>query len=279
VAGKWSRLECELIVEDYLEMLAKESRFEKYSKTEHRRALREKLHGRSDGSIEYKHQNISAVLIRAGMVYVRGYKPAWNYQELLEAVVMDRLSSADGSIIEIETSIIEQAAEVPEVDNSASFLVDPPEQNSERKVREPTTRVPRHVDYAERELRNSTLGKKGEEFVLGFERRRLDEVGRADLIPDVEWTSQDKGDGTGYDIRSFRDNTDEPLYVEVKTTNSGKYQPFMISSNEVSFSDENSENFALYRVFEFSRSPKLYMLKGAVASHVDLSPAVFRASV
>ncbi|MEE4184203.1 MAG: hypothetical protein V2J12_00400 [Gammaproteobacteria bacterium] len=47
MSAAWSRLECELIVEDYLAMLAK-------------------LDNRSEGSIEYKHQNISAVLIHAG---------------------------------------------------------------------------------------------------------------------------------------------------------------------------------------------------------------------
>jgi len=31
---------------------------------------------RSDGSIEYKHQNISAILLRASQIYIQGYKPA-----------------------------------------------------------------------------------------------------------------------------------------------------------------------------------------------------------
>ncbi len=117
-----------------------------------------------------------------------------------------------------------------------------------------------------------------EKFVLNFERKRRAEVDRSDLVNDVEWTSKEKGDGTGYDIRSFEGGTGKPCYIDVKTTNSGKYQPLMISANEVSFSDEFSEQFALYRVFEFSRSPLIYGLNAAVAHHVDLAPALYRAS-
>lgn len=278
MAGHWSRLECELIVEDYLAMLASECRFEKYNKTEHRRALKEHLSSRSDGSIEFKHQNISAVLIRAGHVYIRGYKPAWNYQELLETVVLDRVSADDRFIMEIESSLIQQIALPTSVENAGSIIVPPPDRVPEKAVREATRRTPRKVNYAERELRNRTLGEKGEEFVLEFERRRLAEIGRDDLVDDVEWTSKEKGDGTGYDIRSFQDDTDEPCFIEVKTTNSGKYQPFLISSNEVSFSDEFADQFALYRVFEFARSPLMFILDGSVSGHVDLQPTMYRAT-
>ena len=41
------------------------------------------LDGRSDGAIEYKHENISAVLIELGYPYIEGYKPRCNYQQLL----------------------------------------------------------------------------------------------------------------------------------------------------------------------------------------------------
>ena len=59
-----------------------------YSKTEHRKALRILLPARSDGSIEFKYQNISAVLINLNLPFIKGYLPRWNYQRLLEDTVI-----------------------------------------------------------------------------------------------------------------------------------------------------------------------------------------------
>jgi hypothetical protein len=58
----WTRYEVDLIVADYFEMLRAELSGEGFSKADHNRELRPKLNGRSKSSIEYKHQNISAVL-------------------------------------------------------------------------------------------------------------------------------------------------------------------------------------------------------------------------
>lgn len=57
----WSDREIDLIVTDYFAMLAADLAGQSYSKIEHNRAL-QRLTGRSKGSVEFKHQNISAVL-------------------------------------------------------------------------------------------------------------------------------------------------------------------------------------------------------------------------
>lgn len=59
----WSEAELRAIIEDYFDMLLLDLWGERYSKQEHRRALLPKLEGRTEGSIEFKHQNISAVLV------------------------------------------------------------------------------------------------------------------------------------------------------------------------------------------------------------------------
>jgi hypothetical protein len=79
----WTAYEVELLVADYFEMLRAELAGEPYSKAEHNRALRPKLNDRSKPSIEYKHRNISAVLIGLGQPYIDGYKPARNIQRSL----------------------------------------------------------------------------------------------------------------------------------------------------------------------------------------------------
>jgi len=62
----WSRTDVELTVEFYLRMLEKELRRESYNKAEQNRLLQHRLDGRSKGAVEWKHQNISAVLIELG---------------------------------------------------------------------------------------------------------------------------------------------------------------------------------------------------------------------
>src|SRR5262249_9215637 len=71
----WSEQEVRLIVAAYFEMLERELLGKPFSKAEHRRGLAPRLDARSDGSIEFKHQNISAVLTGLGMPYIEGYKP------------------------------------------------------------------------------------------------------------------------------------------------------------------------------------------------------------
>lgn len=64
-------------------MLRKELNCQPYSKAEHRGSLMPSLDGRSEGSVEFKHANISGVLVGLRLPYVEGYKPRGNYQQLL----------------------------------------------------------------------------------------------------------------------------------------------------------------------------------------------------
>lgn len=114
------------------------------------------------------------------------------------------------------------------------------------------------------------VNRAGGKFVIDYEKFRLESLGRSDLANAIEWTSRERGDGAGYDIRSFNAQSEAELFVEVKTTNSGKYQPFIISDNEVAFSEEHSNQYALYRVFEFRNRPRIFTLPGSVRQHVSL---------
>jgi hypothetical protein len=79
----WSTEEVGLIVADYFTMLEKELLGKLFNKNERRRSLAPELAGCSDGSIEFKHANISAVLTDLGLPYIEGYKPRGNCQSLL----------------------------------------------------------------------------------------------------------------------------------------------------------------------------------------------------
>ena len=88
----WSHDEDNLIVDDYLAMLAAHQRGEKVNKAATRRALLAKLNNRSEGSVELKRMNVSAVLESFGKPYLPGYKPAYNYQQQLEMVVAQKFA-------------------------------------------------------------------------------------------------------------------------------------------------------------------------------------------
>ena len=79
----WSQQEIAATVADYMLMLQQELAGQRFNKTAHRRALLEKLNGRSPAAVEKKHQNISAVLRASGRVWINGYKPLSNVQAAL----------------------------------------------------------------------------------------------------------------------------------------------------------------------------------------------------
>src|SRR6056297_2515413 len=86
--GPWTDEENNLIVADYFAMLAEDMAGRPYNKAQHRRSLMPLLRSRTESSIEFKHQNISAVLKGLGEDWIRGYKPAFNFQmSLVDAVV------------------------------------------------------------------------------------------------------------------------------------------------------------------------------------------------
>ena len=89
----WSEKEIALIVEDYFAMRAKEQRGETYSKAAHRRELLKKLDGRSNASVEFKHQNISAACEAMGIEIVKGYKPRGHFQKSLSGAISKAVSA------------------------------------------------------------------------------------------------------------------------------------------------------------------------------------------
>lgn len=278
VGEVWSDIEVEAVISDYLHMLLLQESGQRYNKSEHRRQLMSKLSGRSDGSVELKHQNISAVLLELGYPWISGYKPRGNYQRALYEKLVSRLKS-DRKIDEVVSSAVEQPAIVPLVSSYESFLVDAPkaekvsDSNEEYRVKE------RHGirrDYLAVEAHNRSLGSAGEEFVLNYERYRLRQFGKAKLSERVEHISNTKGDGLGFDILSFDiDGTEK--YIEVKTTAFGKEAPFYVTRNELSFSKEEPEKFSLYRLFEFRKKPKMFSMVGPISERCLLDPVSYLA--
>lgn len=267
----WPDFAVELAVADYFEMLRLELDGHRPNKAEHNRKLQGQT-GRKRTSIEFKHQNISAVMERLGLPRIKGYKRRSHFQDALNDAV-DRKLAGDGKWL------LKYVEEVPQEPQPATFeIYSPPAPQPEKGpgIRS-LHRLVRKYDAAARDAHNRSLGRLGEELVLKHERSRLVAIGRDDLADKVEWTSDERGDGAGYDIHSFTDEGADRL-IEVKTTNGPALTPFYLSENERSFSETKPEAFRLLRLHDFRAKPAAFELAPPLSDWVKLSPSIYRAS-
>jgi len=276
--NNWSESEVAAAVEDYFDMLRLELQGQPYNKSEHRAALQERLHNRSENSIEYKHPNISAVLVEMGLPYIDGYKPRSNYQRTLVPAIEDYLRY-NAEIQLLFKADAEKVPPVPEVGELLRVMEAPPKAaaNENRDSDDKTPLFnPAGVNYLEREAHNLRLGEAGEQFVLNFERARLIYAGSANLADQIEQVSATVGPSAGYDIRSYETNgTDR--FIEAKTTKYGKSTPFFVTPNELRFSRDNACCYFLYRVFKFRDQPRVFTLQGHLQDQCRLTPSQYSA--
>ncbi len=273
----WSREEVEAIVADYLHMLALELAGQAYNKTEHRRRLQLLLEQRSNGSIEFKHCNISAVMVNLGIPYIRGYQPRGNYQALLETVVEEQLRLKP-MLDQTALAAVQQPAVAPVQNDFSKVLTDAPvKQHRVAEITADPYFKPVKRDYLEREAHNQSLGMAGEQFALNYEHWRLVQAGQHLLADRVEHVSKTQGDGLGYDILSFDVNGQE-RFIEVKTTSFGRETPFFVTNGELKRSNAAKDQFHLYRLFEFRKAPRLFDMQGPIGQHCLLDPVSYRAS-
>lgn len=279
----WSSREIDAVITDYVGMLLLELRGQPFNKRQRNSQLRTHLNGRSQGSVERKHQNISAILIELGYPYIDGYKPLGNYQALLRDSVVDLLRSAPHLQEAVQETVDSPVLKPTPHPNILSALSPAPIgsdfSSSLTETYQPIApRVRLNCNYLERETRNRELGLAGEEFIVRYERAKLLHAGKPDLAERIEHVSKVKGDGLGYDIHSY-DERGHDLFIEVKTTQFGALIPFYASRNEINMSERHSESFSLYRVFNFRKQPKLFVLPGPLTLTCHCEPVTFSLQV
>jgi hypothetical protein len=116
IGTHWQDDELDAIVADYFDMLEADLSGRPYVKLKHSQALMAKI-GRTHRSIEFKHQNISAVLDELGMPWIPGYIPKRNYQNaIFDAIdryltehpaVLDRVPSSPAVAVPPATVFVE----------------------------------------------------------------------------------------------------------------------------------------------------------------------------
>jgi hypothetical protein len=271
MAEIWTRAEVEIAVADYFAMLEDEIKGKAYSKAAHWKKLQPRLKNRT--SVDRKHQNISAVLIKLGYPYIAGYKPLWNHQALIRDIVVDRVERDAALAALISRKVSSPVTTQPSVEKVK--LVPPPKRSSKDPVVSPQLAVVRK-DFLEIEARNRALGLAGEHFVIEMEKKRLTDSGYRELAKRVEHVAETKGDLLGYDVLSFEASGCERL-IEVKTTRFGEMIPFYVSPNEIKVSERNAAIYQLFRLFSFHETPGLFVLHGSLKSSCRLEPVRFAA--
>ena len=242
------------------------------NKTAHRRALMGHIQ-RSNGSIEFKHQNISAVLTQLGLPRIKGYLPRWNFQGTI-ADAIGRYLQEHPDPIPFDLAPVTGVRDPPEIFEDAPPVAPPINANAKKAFE----RIARKFDPALRDQRNRALGHAGEERIFDYERKRLIKADRPDLARRIRWVSQDEGDGLGYDIFSYDPSGAERL-IEVKTTRGGSTTPFYLTSNENALASERPNAFRLYRVYDFSEQPRLFTLSPPLNEVLHLETLTYRASL
>ena len=268
----WDKRENDLIVGDYFVMLKAELEGRRYNKTKHREELRKQVK-RTPGAIEFKHQNISAVLQDFGAAWINGYKPLKHVQPSLIKAVRRWVDNNPGWI------------EIPFKPPSATPLKEElvveqppkPQNKPQREKLDSSNQLAIKLDVAERDKLNRALGLAGEICVLAHELAVLANAGKHSLVDRVRWVSQEDGDGLGYDIASVSPDG-KPRLIEVKTTRGAAHMPFFITPRELEVSEEKHEEWCLFRLWGFPRQLKAFELYPPLEDHVLLSPANYRAS-
>jgi len=120
-SSDWSDLEIQAAVDAYLSMLSREQNGQPINKAHENRVLREgALASRTKGSVEFRMQNISTVLVELGRTRIDGYKPAKNVGANVAKSIREALNApqpltpedftptADDTILEQRAARLEQ---------------------------------------------------------------------------------------------------------------------------------------------------------------------------
>lgn len=272
-SGDWSDAENDATVASYFSMLSDELAGRPYVKAAQNRLLQQQI-GRSRGAIEFKFCNVSAAATGLGLPTISGYQPRFNFQMSLAEAISRWLARHPEWELSLDDKELFGVTEPPAVfvEVAPTLRNSPPTEETEKLLA-----VARRFDVAGRDERNRALGKAGEHLVFQRERAQLRHRGRDDLAKRVRWVSHEDGDGAGYDIFSFTPEGIDRL-IEVKTTNGWERTPFHISRNELEVAEARRNEWYLFRLYNFARTPRAFELRPPLDMHVELTATNFQAS-
>ena len=242
---------------------------------------------KSNKAIRLKMHHISSILVNSELPYLETFKPFsrvdidfvdWKETELIKKKLLNELNTKE--FIDLFITALSKSNYSTEVTENNTFeeLPEPEIFEDSKTTSQKTIKIFPKINYVEREIRNSKLGEAGEKWVIDFEKRRLNNIGREDLIDKVIWASKEIGDGLGYDIISC-DKDGNELYIEVKTTCLGKYAVFYLTEREIRTAAELGSEYLIYRVFDFDKETKIYKVENNIQEELNLIPSTYRATI
>jgi hypothetical protein len=122
------------------------------------------------------------------------------------------------------------------------------------------------IDYDAENKNSKDIGDGGEELVITKEKEFLLENGLNDLACEVKKAK----DGEGYDVLSFDLNRSKK-FIEVKTTTGINTRPFIMTDNEWEFMRRFSDQYHLYRIYNYdkvTKRGKLFCISGNIEEMV-----------
>src|ERR1700675_1593027 len=147
IGTNWQDDELDAIIADYFAMLAADLSGQPYVKSRHSAALMVQI-GRTHRSVEFKHQNISAVLDELGMPWIPGYKPKRNYQNAIFDAI-DRYLTRNPAILESAQPVPSPPPLPTEI-----FVAPPALTVADKPIPERLQRLVQKFDPVERDHRN-----------------------------------------------------------------------------------------------------------------------------
>ncbi len=282
----WRFEESEFISEYYISELKDFLKYNTPKKLkEAKEFLMQSLH-KSSKSVRLKLQHISSILVNSDLPYIEEFKPIpradidlidWNETLNLKKILTEKFNKKENILF------FDQIADRNEFKPNYNFenlVEDKPEQDvfeKENLTEKKSIKIRPKINYIEREIKNTKLGEEGEKWVIAFEQNKLQKLGLSNLVKEIIWASKDIGDGLGYDVISFNEHQ-EKIFIEVKTTCLGKYSAFFLTQNELKVST-NLKNFKIYRVYDFEKETKIYVVEEDIQLQLELTPTIYRATM
>lgn len=274
---EWAENEIRAAVRDYFTTLQAELR----GRASGTIGLWQPRLGRNDdpdpAALQRKYGQIGAVLMDHGLPYCVAFAPVHDYRPSLVRAVRDYLRNHPHMLELMEGAVFRPVRTLPALDTlePRRVLSQPPAGNGSSGAGGATELIA-GADYLEKEQRNRSLAMAGQQFVLAFERRRLQAQGLHKYAEAIEHVSAEHGDGAGFDILSYGVDGSE-RYIGVKTTRFRRETPLYLSAHEVTMSRLRGERYWIYRIHNFRDDPRLYMVNGSLAGHFELEPTQYRA--
>lgn len=139
---------------------------------------------------------------------------------------------------------------------------------------------PTMINFIQREIENKRIGDLGELWVVEFEKYKLLNRGIKNISDKIKHVSKEKGDGTGFDIKSV-DEYGKEIFIEVKTTTGNFNTPFFITRQELERSLKEKNKYYLYRLYNFDYEKNkgdLLIINGELTKYCQ-SPWTFKTSI